>query len=61
MQPHPQIFFPERTNYIMCLGVWIRWNGIVEWTTGIVEWNGMRMRTTARCARGNLSFSKTPS
>ena len=35
----------------------VDWNsGMDYWNSGM-EWNGTRMRTTARCARGNLSRS----
>ena len=55
LQPTPQVPF-EKLTFRSISDRASRFGGM-EWWNGIVEWNGMRMRTTARCARGNLSRS----
>ena len=29
--------------YVMAMGVWIQWNGMVEWTTRMALWNALSM------------------
>ena len=46
--------------YCVCRGVWIRWNGTVEWNGGMEYWNGAFVRYTSTLIDVGSSTIRSP-